>query len=418
MTGFFSLEEAAKRLGVDYKTIYRLVRSGELPAGKVGRVYRIQESDLIAYFEFQKRSLADQTIGARLFPLEGRQCASCNGRMVSVLSLGGQCQVCGADLCQACWAIRKVRHCGEHRSNDKTAVERTANDKSSNTAGDVSRVPLNTRNQTIESQVEELRRQGKPCVTVEGAKTYCEGYIRAFAQRLEAIEQLVDPLSKLPIILKNARVRHELAKIPNGPGAIPANAFSRFILRVGGWGKPKAELVLEARFLCRPSVFKEHGFDAEPLGNTQLAETLKELRSNAKDGKRFIVAQLASPTGWSGEAIATVINEHTATAFRDRRVAVGLIDLYADVPMLDEEDQRLRPFWPLLSPAKYSRELARCVDEVRFLVARYEHVPLDQAALECKADETWARAAFEALKRGGGYEFRDGTKGKPILSRC
>jgi len=48
---FLSIEEAAKLLGVDYKTIYRLVRSGEIPAARIGRVYRIKRKDLDEFFE-------------------------------------------------------------------------------------------------------------------------------------------------------------------------------------------------------------------------------------------------------------------------------------------------------------------------------------------------------------------------------
>lgn len=55
MSKFLTLEEAAERLGVEYKTVDRFVRQGELPAGKVGRVYRIREEDLDGYFERQKQ---------------------------------------------------------------------------------------------------------------------------------------------------------------------------------------------------------------------------------------------------------------------------------------------------------------------------------------------------------------------------
>ena len=55
MAGFLTLEEAAERLGVEYKTIYRLVRSGELPRRqdrsylphprvRSGRVFRAAEA--------------------------------------------------------------------------------------------------------------------------------------------------------------------------------------------------------------------------------------------------------------------------------------------------------------------------------------------------------------------------------------
>lgn len=54
MRPFLSIQEAADILGVQYKTVYRLVRDGELPAAKIRSVYRIKYEDLLAYFEANK----------------------------------------------------------------------------------------------------------------------------------------------------------------------------------------------------------------------------------------------------------------------------------------------------------------------------------------------------------------------------
>jgi excisionase family DNA binding protein len=45
--------EVADQLRVSTMTIYRLIRSGELPAVRVGRNYRVREADLDAYLESQ-----------------------------------------------------------------------------------------------------------------------------------------------------------------------------------------------------------------------------------------------------------------------------------------------------------------------------------------------------------------------------
>lgn len=43
--------EAADMLGVVPRTLYRLIDEGRLPAYRMGRVYRIKESDLDAFIE-------------------------------------------------------------------------------------------------------------------------------------------------------------------------------------------------------------------------------------------------------------------------------------------------------------------------------------------------------------------------------
>lgn len=40
------LHEAARRLGVSYRTVWRRVQSGDLPAMRVGRVWRVKPADL------------------------------------------------------------------------------------------------------------------------------------------------------------------------------------------------------------------------------------------------------------------------------------------------------------------------------------------------------------------------------------
>ncbi|GAF88762.1 unnamed protein product, partial [marine sediment metagenome] len=89
----------------------------------------------------------------------------------------------------------------------------------------------------------------------------------------------------------------------------------------------------------------------------------------------------------------------------------------ADEAHLDLEDERLWAFWPLLAPGEYASEIARCVDKLQELVARYEHVLLDHALQECGGDVSWLRTAFEELKRSGKYEVRERADKGLVLSR-
>ena len=46
-----STAEAARRLGVTVRTLYRLIDKGELPAYQVGRVIRLQQTEVDAFIE-------------------------------------------------------------------------------------------------------------------------------------------------------------------------------------------------------------------------------------------------------------------------------------------------------------------------------------------------------------------------------
>lgn len=101
---FLSLEEVAEVLGVNYQLIYKLVRSGELPAVRVGRVFRVAQPDLHAYLEKSKTSNNPPDTA----------CASCGKRYYSRLSVQQKCKICGEPICNDCWTRKKIRTCEEH----------------------------------------------------------------------------------------------------------------------------------------------------------------------------------------------------------------------------------------------------------------------------------------------------------------
>jgi len=51
---FYSLEEVAQRLGVSERTVRRWIKSGELPAYKPGREYRIRDGELEEFLQSRK----------------------------------------------------------------------------------------------------------------------------------------------------------------------------------------------------------------------------------------------------------------------------------------------------------------------------------------------------------------------------
>jgi excisionase family DNA binding protein len=51
MGRFATVSEVARQLRVSNMTVYRLVKSGQLPAVRVGRGYRIREQDVMHYLE-------------------------------------------------------------------------------------------------------------------------------------------------------------------------------------------------------------------------------------------------------------------------------------------------------------------------------------------------------------------------------
>ena len=107
---YMSLEEVADMLGVTYQLIYRLVRSGELPAVRLGKLYRVSRTDLDSYLEHSKRAASD-----------GGVCSVCGTFYRTRDSLKNFCTEddCGEPICFDCWTRLGIRKCKKHGAGGK-----------------------------------------------------------------------------------------------------------------------------------------------------------------------------------------------------------------------------------------------------------------------------------------------------------
>ena len=104
--GYMSLEEVADMLGVTYQLIYRLVRSGELPAVRLGKLYRVSQDDLNSYLERSKSGTS------------GGTCSVCGTFYKTRDSLKNICTTegCEEPICFDCWTRLGVRSCNKHKT--------------------------------------------------------------------------------------------------------------------------------------------------------------------------------------------------------------------------------------------------------------------------------------------------------------
>ena len=104
---YMSLEEVADMLGVTYQLIYRLVKAGELPAVRLGKLYRVSRTDLDTYLERNKNTTA-----------VGGVCSVCGTFYRSKESLKQVCEVddCEETICFDCWNRLGIHRCKQHQS--------------------------------------------------------------------------------------------------------------------------------------------------------------------------------------------------------------------------------------------------------------------------------------------------------------
>ncbi|MFP4107219.1 MAG: helix-turn-helix domain-containing protein [Phycisphaerae bacterium] len=399
MSDFLTVEEAAQQLGVEYKTVYHLVRRGEIPAGKIGRIYRIRRDDLESYFERQKEAVARQARGEKSVASSELRCGGCGRRIVSELSIGGQCVDCGEPICQACWMVKKMRHCGEHAESGGGD-----NEQGSTSAATADRPGEGGE---VEGVVKRLRQAGKPVLERGRGVVEEEAFLRTFAQRFEAVEVLPDPLREREIPLREARVKHMLRETRKGPDGVPGNRTSIFRIKVGGWGKPMSHLFVQGRFCCHPDRIDSDGYDAEPIGSEELLAMVNDVAAEAKKADAFHVVLASAPVGWSEEAVAALTSPAASSPFRDRRVGVALEDLAAGKVHLDESDERLWPFWAILDPSRHEAKVRACMEVICGRLTEAGSVSRGEAEELCGADSTWAAEAMRHVANKAGYHLDD-----------
>ena len=107
---YMTLEEVADMLGVTYQLVYKLARSGELPAVRLGKLYRVSKVDLDEYLEEKKRENAG-----------GGVCSACGNVYRSRLSMKHTCQEDGCEelICNDCWTRLGIRKCRNHAETRK-----------------------------------------------------------------------------------------------------------------------------------------------------------------------------------------------------------------------------------------------------------------------------------------------------------
>ena len=105
---FYSLEEVADLFGVNYQLIYKLVKSGELPSVRIGKMFRVSAPQLKEYMDRQSQ-------GTPASGMTEYICSRCGRKYFSALSISGSCKECGAALCKVCIETDKAEYCEIHQ---------------------------------------------------------------------------------------------------------------------------------------------------------------------------------------------------------------------------------------------------------------------------------------------------------------
>ena len=194
------MKEVAEYLSVDPKTVYRLIQSGQLPAAKIGGVYRIKVSDVDEFFE--RRKLSTKGVAAPTFEDEGemvqeevtgftpRNCGRCRRIIRNQPSVGGACQEsnCNEILCTACWQHQQERYCVAHAPTPEAKLARArALQEQGETTVLVTAEQARERELIFINRFDEIIRQGSRIVSpVDGTPLEVPSWDAIHVEEMEA----------------------------------------------------------------------------------------------------------------------------------------------------------------------------------------------------------------------------------------
>lgn len=394
MKEYLSLKEAAERLGVEYKTVWRLVNQGKLPAGKVRGVWRISEADLDAFFEQQKLMAADR-------------CAGCGRPIMSALSVGGRCQVCEAPLCLSCWRIEGQRFCSLHQPEEAVGEEgapvhcaRCQQVISSiemmggrcEAPGCEALLCMNCWRKpnghlcgqhapTMGEKLEEARirlARGEidRLITSVEAKMRENRFIARFDQKVRQVATLREPRSGEVLRIADwdrcqvtgddtARLL-EILKVGylDKPflDRVPVNLRSCYEVPIAGDRRPR--LVIEAVVFSHLEAHVRDGFDTTPATLADLLPLVEDRAERAEDMNVTYVLGIAATSGWGGEAADYIRADVQGRSFSHRLLLPYLIDLHTNEVIYNTLDERMAVLADLFSPQLFGEKVQAVVDYV------------------------------------------------------
>ena len=440
MKEYLSLKEAAERLGVEYKTIWRLVNQGKLPAGKVMGVWRISTADLDAFFEQQKLLAADR-------------CASCGRPIMSALGVGGRCQVCEAPLCLSCWRMENRRFCSLHQPEEAAKGEAAAPVRcarcgqvipSVEMAGGRCEAPgceallcvncwrgpdghlCNQHTPPAGKKLEEARARLERgeidrLVTSVEARTREVNFIARFDQKVRQVATLRDPVTGRALRIADWGLYHstedDTASLLEILGVgyldkaflarIPLNLRSRYEVPIPGEQGPR--LVIEAVAFSRLEAHARDGFDTAPATLADLLPFLEERAKRAESMNITYVLGIGVTSGWDQAATGYIHADIQGRSYSHRLLLPYLIDLHTSEVIYNTLDERMPALADLFCPRLFGEVVQMVVDYVQqtILTSGLSSLTASQVMQALSVRPEAVREAFRQLGSNGDFAVEE-----------
>lgn len=317
---FYSIKEAADYLEVDYKVVYRLVREGKIPSSRVGWQYRMSQEDLNAYLNAQRTKQGNNP-GSAVSPRTASK-------------------------------IDKTANGNGHGGNGSHFVPDSV-----------------TRAQARQMEIHVIhsfRQKVENVAAIQHPITRQTLYI----ENWETLYHQNDNHETLMHLLQTAFLdRETLATIPH-------NCRVRYT--VDG----SFPLILELRFVSHLQHFCETGKDETPATPADLQGIIQEVEEEQRQTRAAYIIGLASPTGWSPEAVDMIRNPIQGLSVSHLQIHIFLLDPRTGKTIHNEQDPEANKFAGLFRLPILAEDQKSLADELRAELAKHSGIILEDFAVE------------------------------------
>lgn len=393
-----TLREAAERLGVDYNTVYRLVRSGKLPAARSGSLYHLRAEDVDAYPAQQSAPTGadDLATGDGAATAVERAVETADAPAAAVLRCGYCLRLIqdGLPIAGVCLeATCEELLCRDCRERGRTLCRRHA--------------PSPAEKLAAAEQAHHSGLAPAP-LTAAAARRRERNFLQRFAQKVESQTALPHPAGGPPVRIADWPAIGATIEAPLPPGAAfdaPRNARRRYSVAAAAG---RSGFALEARVIARRDAFLEDGFDAPPLDAAALLPLLDACAAEAAAGGLLLIVGLAAVTGWSADALRLLAGPRLGEGWVHPLVWPCLIDLEARAPV-GQTPPGLQPYLPYFR-LPLPEEEARAVEEYvrqKVLYRRGDSLTAGAIAEALGVTLDAVHTAFARLQAEGSYEVHE-----------
>ena len=389
MGTFWSIKDAADYLGVDYKTVYRLVRQGEIPSGRVGRIYRLRKEDVDSYLERQEQPVAEPEAAPAL-----AKCGVCLRLLTDESQVGGRCTSEGCDLpiCTSCWEGEGARYCPTHRPSQQDLLARARKQLA---AGEIAL--LVTQEEAKRRELSFMARFDEKVRRIAKLKhPLCEDVVRPPGS-WDELRSHTDQSARLMELLRTGYLEEHVER------SVPLNPVTRYTLPAHGAGCPG--LIIEARVLSHLPAYVRQGFDTRPATLAELLQVLGDYMEPAGERNAGYLVGVASTTGWVADAIEYVQADTPGRSFFHPLVLPCLVDLHAMRLTYAEADERLAALASLFSPYLPEDQIVTVMSRIRQGVGVYGSLALGEVADEMRVSIDLVQRAAERLASADGFRI-------------